>query len=388
MRDLLECRDAIDDIDQKILKLLKERKAVALDIATYKLQHNQPITDKNRENEKISRLMQMALDLEISPLLVNDMYKIIMAHTVSDEQSFIVDKMSSRNYRRNTSVAYLGTTGTYSHLAAHKFLDSYAGKIQEKGCNSFADIIHAVESGICEFGVLPIENSSSGSINEVLDVIQTTKASIVGELFYPIDHSILCTDPATDLKDVTDIYSHPQPIAQCSHFISEHMPKARIHYTKATSDAMMLINEKKDKNIVAIGSKNAAIYYKLNSIVSDIANNHSNFTRFVVMSMTPISIPTFVDAKTSIIFTTKKYEPGSLVAVLNEFNRHHINLTKLHSRPREGQMNETWEEIFFADVQANLDTSVMQEIMSNLVEHTGELKILGCYASCEKEQRN
>lgn len=383
MRDLIECRDAIDAIDEKILLLLQERKEVALDIATYKLKKNQPITDKVREKDKLNRLMQKALELEISPLLVNSIYKTIMEHTVSDEQSFIIDKMAHKNYRRNTSVAYLGQIGTYSHLAAHKFLDSYAGKITEECCNSFQDIINAVESGTCEFGVLPIENSSSGSINDVLDIMQNTKASIVGELFYPIDHSILGVDPSTTLTEITDIYAHPQPIVQCSHFIKEHMPNAKIHYTQASSEAMQIVSKLKNRQCVAIGSNNAAIYYSLGSLATNIANNPNNFTRFIAISMTPISVPKFVDAKTSIIFTTKKYTPGSLVSVLNEFSSHNINLTKLHSRPKEGFNHDTWEEIFFADIQANINNKVMQDILSNLEKHTGMLKILGCYTSSE-----
>ena len=138
-----------------------------------------------------------------------------------------------------------------------------------------------------------------------------------------------------------------------------------------------------DPKIAALGSKNAAKFYSLNSLVTDIANNPNNFTRFIVIAMSPIVVPGFVDAKTSIIFTTKKYTPGSLISVLNEFSKNNINLTKLHSRPRERNARETWEEIFFADVEANLDTPVMQNIMDNLKQLTGEIKILGCYPSNE-----
>ena len=102
-----------------------------------------------------------------------------------------------------------------------------------------------------------------------------------------------------------------------------------------------------------------------------------------MLSLTPIKVPQNLPAKTSLLFSTKKYVPGSLIAVLNEFSRHELNLTKLNSRPREIAQSETWEEIFYADVQANLDTAVMQSIIEKLKELTGSLKILGCYASQE-----
>ena len=119
--------------------------------------------------------------------------------------------------------------------------------------------------------------------------------------------------------------------------------------------------------------------------MSDIANNKSNYTRFIILSKTPVTIPNNLEAKTSILFSTKKYTPGSLIAVLNAFSAHNINLTKLYSRPMETKSREVWEEIFFADVEANLDTPVMQEILDQLQEHTTNLKVLGCYLSAERQ---
>ncbi len=381
MKTLIECRDAIDAIDSEILNLLKRRKDVAINIAKIKLSNNQSILDKKRESEKINTLMQKAIDLDISPILISDMYKTIMAHTVATEQSYIIDKINDKEFVRDTSVAFLGTLGSYSHLAAQKFLDSYAGNITKKGVNSFQEIVDLVENHICEFGVLPIENTSSGSINEVLDVLSHTKAHIVGELQYPIDHSILSTESKIDFSEIKEIYSHPQPILQCSQFIKEHLSHAKIIYTKASSEAMEIVSKKKDKSCVAIASLNAGVFYNLNPVASYIANNKNNFTRFILLSMTYINVPEFIDAKTSIIFTTNKYTPGSLIAVLNEFSKNNINLTKLHSRPFENPNSNVWEEIFFADIQSNLQSTVMQNIITNIKNHTGFLKILGCYPS-------
>ncbi len=383
MKDLLTCRDEIDAIDQKILKLLCERMEVAKDVATYKLSVNQGIVDKTREQAKLNAMMNKAQSSGLSPILINQLYTMLMAHTVSLEQSYIVEKLNNNTLKRDTSIAYLGTIGTYSYLASRLFLDKYHGKVHCEGVQSFDDVIKSVEYYKTEYGILPIENSSSGSINEVLDAIQNMKASIVGELFYPIDHAILACDNV-DLNEITDLYSHPQPVSQCSHWLKSYLPNVKIHYTNASSEAMQKVQTLNNKHTVAIGSSNAAKYYNLSPIVSDIANNNNNFTRFVIISMTPILVPTILKAKTSLSFSVAKYKPGSLIEVLNEFSRHHINLTKLHSRPLETAHKETWEEIFFADVETNLNTPQMQDIVKKLQSLTTSFKILGCYVNNEK----
>lgn len=393
MRDLLACRDAIDNIDNQIIALLKQRQEVARDVAIYKLAHDQQIVDKQRENQKLTTLMNKAVAAEISPYMVRELYKKIMAHTVSYEQSYVVAAANEQDFARSTSVAYLGTKGTYSHLATHRYFDHYEPRLSECSCSSFSEIVEQVENGTCEYGVLPIENSNSGSINEAVDIMQTMQASIVGEIFYPIDHSILSANnvPHTDAgqidwQEITTIYSHPQPVTQCSKFIKEHLAHAKIVYTNASSEAMAKIKELNDPHAIALGSMHAARYYDLNAVVSDIANNKNNYTRFIVLSKTPILVPPTMNAKTSLLFSTKKYTPGSLVNVLNEFTNNNINLVKLYSRPLELKSRDTWEEIFFADVEANLNTPIMQDILEKLKEHTTNLKILGCYLSDERHK--
>ena len=215
-----------------------------------------------------------------------------------------------------------------------------------------------------------------------MDILQLTKASIVGEVFYKIKHSVLGI-PTCDPSKIKRVYSHPQPITQCSRWLKEHLPQVEITYTNSTSEAMQIVSQLNDPEAVAIACEDSAPLYGLHPLYSNLANNKRNYTRFIVLSLTPIKAPQNLPAKTSLLFSTKKYVPGSLIAVLNEFSRHELNLTKLNSRPREIAQSETWEEIFYADVQANLDTAVMQSIIEKLKELTGSLKILGCYASQE-----
>lgn len=389
MRDLLACRDAIDVIDNQIIELLKARQEVATDVAIYKLAHDQKIVDKTREAQKLNTLMNKAIAAGISPSMVREIYERIMHHTVAYEQSYVVEKLNEKDITRSTSVAYLGPKGTYSHLATTRYFEHYEGHMQEHYCSSFSEIVQKVETGECEFGVIPIENSNSGSINESVDTLQNMHSSIVGEIFFPIDHSILTTQlmsasdegQGLDYSKITTIYSHPQPIAQCSKFIKEHLPHTKIVYTHSSSDAMEKVKDLNDPSQVAIGSKQAARFYELHPLVSDIANNKSNYTRFIVISGTPIKVPSTLQAKTTLLFCVKKHQPGSLINVLHEFSTRNLNLSKLYSRPLETPHRETWEEIFFVDVDANLETAPMQECLSLLKEHTTHLKVLGCYVS-------
>ena len=384
MRDLTQCRSAIDEVDSGILKLLKERLDIAADIAANKAAAGSPVVDAERERAKLQKVCAQAEKIGLPPSMAAKIFRLIMDGTVSFEQSFLMQEHHAQTLTRPTSIAYLGkTAGTYSHLAARRFLKNFSGEKTFCGCGSFEEVIKAVEDGRCEYGALPIENSSSGSINDVLDLLQLTKASIVGEVFYRIKHSVLCI-PGASADGIKKIYSHPQPFTQCSHWLKEHLPGREVVYCKSTSEAMDLVSRMQDPSCAAIACEDSAGLYGLQPLFTDLANNKNNYTRFIIIAMTPVQVPQNVAAKTTLLFTTQKYVPGSLIAVLNEFSSQQINLVKLNSRPRELIQNETWEEIFYADVQANLDSAKMQMIISRLKDLTGFVKILGCYPSDER----
>ncbi len=383
MRNLEACREDIDRIDSEIIRLLNERRGIAADIAECKLRDGKGVSDQGREESKIKAVMEQARSMGLPGQFGADVYRAIMRGTVAYERRYIVERLRAGGIRRDSSIAYLGGIGSYSHLAAAKFTDFYTGDVRMEGCSTFEKVEASVSSGGCEFGILPIENSSSGSINQVLDVLQGSTATFVGEIFYPIDHAVLTCGKA-DVDSITDIYAHPQPIEQCSLFIRDFMPKAKIHYMKASSEAMREVAALKDPHCAAIAGHHAGSYYGLIPVMDNIANNIHNYTRFVVISMTPITVPENVPAKTSVSFTVQKYAPGSLIRVLDGFSSRGINLPKLISRPSLSSGHGTWEEIFFADVQANLSSPLMQECLERVRGETSLFKILGCYESDEK----
>lgn len=379
--DLSKIRAAIDNIDDQIIELLKQRNDIAIEVAKYKLANNLPIVDKKRERAKIEKLVSLAQSKNISASLIKQIYSYIINDAVATEQCYIQDKINDHAYNRNSSVAYLGPDGTYSHLACLKYFENYQGNFKLYPTDSFDKIIKLVSDDICEFGILPIENSNSGGINEVLDEISNMPCYIVGEIFYPIDHALIGNSDCV-LDEITDIYSHPQPIAQCSKYLNQYFKDVNIHYTKSSSLALEQIKELNDKHAAAIGCKNAACFYDLHDLSSNIANNVKNYTRFIIISKSMFKVDGNMKAKSSIIFTTDKYTPGSLVKVLNEFSKHNINLTKLNSRPYHSKSN-IWQEVFFADIEGNIEDPRIIDILESIKEYTSFIKILGCYIDKE-----
>tara|TARA_R110000764_G_scaffold42934_2_gene96554 strand:- start:13282 stop:14163 length:882 start_codon:yes stop_codon:yes gene_type:complete len=271
------------------------------------------------------------------------------------------------------SVAFLGDKGSYSYLASHRYFSRRAEKIIESGCQSFAEIMQQVESGSVDYGMLPIENTSSGSINEVYDVLQHTNLSIVGEITQPIEHCLL-TAVNTKLNKIKTIYAHGQPFAQCSNFLDKQSD-IRIEYCESTADAMAKVYELQDDTVAVIGSEEGGNLYQLHALEKSIANQAENHSRFILVARKPIDVAEQIPAKTTLVIATGQ-KPGALVECLLVLKNKGINMCKLESRPIQGR---PWEEMFYIDVEANLKNLALQEAISQITEQTNFIKILGCY---------
>ena len=216
---------------------------------------------------------------------------------------------------------------------------------------------------------------TSGSINEVYDLMQQTSLSIVAELTYPIDHCLL-TAVDTDITNIDVIYGHPQPIMQSSHYLDRNPQISKI-FCDSSSAAMLKVKELASPNAAAIGSAEGGEIYGLIKIASGLANQTDNCTRFLVVARDPIRVSPLVPAKTTFIMSTTQ-KTGSLVEALLVLRNHNINMTKLESRPIPGN---PWEEMFYVDVAANLESDEMQAAIQDLRASTRYVKILGCYPS-------
>ena len=245
----------------------------------------------------------------------------------------------------------------------------------ELNCNHFKEVASTVESGHADYGVLPIENTSSGSINEVYDLLQHTTLYIVGELSQPIEHCLVAKSDIR-LEDIKTLYSHPQPHQQCSEFLSR-LKGVSLESCASTADAMKKVKELDGDDVAAIGNASSGKLYGLQPIQGNIANQTENHTRFIVVARKPVEVSTQIPAKTTLIMSTSQ-EAGSLVETLLILQRLGINMTKLESRPI---MGNPWEEMFYVDLEAHLDSDNMQQAITELTAITRHLKVLGCYPS-------
>ncbi|MEE3663855.1 bifunctional chorismate mutase/prephenate dehydratase [Brenneria sp. g21c3] len=371
---LLVLRERISELDLKLLQLLAERRELALEVARSKLLSHRPIRDKERERDLLDKLTTIGKKYHLDGHYITRLFQIIIEDSVLTQQALLQHHLNQTSIH-SARVAFLGPKGSYSHLAARQYAARHFEQLVECGCQKFQDIFNMVETGQADYAVLPIENTSSGSINDVYDLLQHTGLSIIGELSNPINHCVLvATD--TSLDQIETVYSHPQPFQQCSHFINRY-PNWKIEYCESTAAAMEKVAALNSPKAAALGSEAGGMLYQLKVLEHNLANQSQNITRFIVLARKPIEVSEQVPAKTTLIMATGQ-QSGALVEALLVLREHGIIMTKLESRPINGN---PWEEMFYIDVQANLRSDAMKKALKELAEITRSLKVLGCYPS-------
>ncbi|MEC5319704.1 bifunctional chorismate mutase/prephenate dehydratase [Brenneria populi subsp. brevivirga] len=371
---LLVLRERISELDLKLLALLAERRELALEVARSKLLSHRPIRDKERERALLDKLTAVGKTYHLDGHYITRLFQVIIEDSVLTQQALLQHSLNQTS-ERSARVAFLGPKGSYSHLAARQYAARHFDQLIECGCQKFQDIFNMVETGQADYAVLPIENTSSGSINDVYDLLQHTGLSIIGELSNPINHCVLVSTD-TRLDQIETVYSHPQPFQQCSHFINR-FPHWKIEYCESTAAAMEKVAALNSPKAAALGSEAGGTLYQLKVLEHDLANQSQNITRFIVLARKPIEVSEQVPAKTTLIMATGQ-QSGALVEALLVLRDHGIIMTKLESRPINGN---PWEEMFYIDVQANLRSDAMQKALQGLASITRSLKVLGCYPS-------
>jgi chorismate mutase/prephenate dehydratase len=265
------------------------------------------------------------------------------------------------------NVAYQGERGAFSEDAAAKL---FGKNIDFVPCIRLKGVFELVSQDKVEFGVVPLENSQAGSINDTYDLLLTHSISIFAEVILRVSHCLMAL-PGEKLADITTIYSHPQALAQCDEFLSKL--KAEIMPNYDTAGSAKMIKEKNLRKCAAIASKRAADIYGLEILAPEIETSANNYTKFVAVSKQKAK-PAQRN-KTSLVFASE-HKPGSLYRILGIFATRNINLTKLESRPSRAK---PWEYVFYADFEGHVDGQVYQEAMRELQRETTFIKILGSY---------
>ena len=374
--DLTEIRQQITRIDRNLLKLLSERHRLAYDVVRSKEVTQKALRDEVREQQLLQELVQFAdsENYQLDAQYVTQIFQRIIEDSVLTQQAYLQNKLNEQRESR-VHIAFLGKRGSYSNLAARSYANRYQKQLIELSCASFDQIFEKVRSGEADLGVLPLENTTSGSINEVYDLLQHTDLSLVGELAYPIKHCVLVNDQ-DDLSKIDTLYSHPQVIQQCSQFIRS-LDRVHIEYCESSSHAMELVSSLNKPNIAALGNEDGGNLYGLKVLKTDIANQSNNITRFIVIAREPLTVSPQISSKTLLLMTTSQ-KAGALVDALLVFKKHQINMTKLESRPIYGK---PWEEMFYLEIEANIHNEATQQALKELQEYSSFLKVLGCYPS-------
>ncbi|WP_418145826.1 chorismate mutase [Actinobacillus pleuropneumoniae] len=374
--DLSDIRQQITQLDRHLLKLLAERHRLAFDVVRSKEITQKPLRDIEREKELLQALVSHAEaeNYQLDPQYVTQIFQRIIEDSVLTQQNYLQNKLNEQK-EQNISIAFLGMRGSYSNMASRQFAKKYQGSLIELSCDSFQQVFDKVSEGEAEFGVLPLENTTSGSINDVYDLLQHTDLAVVGELAYPIKHCVLANGNI-DLVEIDTLYSHPQVIQQCSQFI-QSLNKVHIKYCESSSHAMQMVARLNKPNIVALGNEDGGKLYGLTNIKTDIANQQNNITRFIVVAKQAINVSPQLQTKTLLLMTTSQ-QAGALVDALMVFKQYQIRMTKLESRPIYGK---PWEEMFYVELQANIHSENTQQALKALEDVTSYVKVLGCYPS-------
>ena len=375
--DLTQLRDEIDQIDSELVRLFCQRMDVAAKVADYKKEHNLPIAHPGREREVLQKVANLAGDemSEYSRVLYSMIFELSRGYQRKrhDSISTLYKEISEsientpKLFPQNPVVACQGVEGAYSQIACEKIFKSPFILYFK----NFEGVFHAIEQGMCQYGILPIENSTAGSVTKVYDLMISHNFSIVRTFRMKIDHNLLA-NPGATLKDIRTVYSHEQAINQCVKFLHD-LPGVNVIPVANTAIAAEMVAKSGQKDVAAISSRFCAELYSLNCLASSIQDKGNNRTRFICISKNLEIYPG--SDKTSIMMILP-HKPGSLYKVLARLYTLGINVTKLESRPIP---DREFEFMFYFDLDTSIYSEEYLQLMCELDELCEEFKYLGSY---------
>ena len=368
--DLALLRDQIDEVDRQIIALLARRQAIVVEVAEAKLASASPFRDREREERLLVRLRAHATAAGLDPHEIERLYRVVMDMSVAHQEASVRGRDDAP-----LRVTYQGVEGSYSHLAAQGRYAGRAGGALLTGCESFRAAADAVLAGAADLALLPIENTTAGSINETYDILASGALHITGEVVSAIEHCLLAL-PGVALADLRVVRSHPQALAQCQALFAAN-PHLVARADLDTAGSARAVAEGHDRTHAALASAAAAQRYGLAIVQRAVQSAAGNATRFVEISPRPAPVADGVPAKTSLLLELAD-RPGALGDVLVRFAARGVSLTKLESRPIA---SAPWTYRFYADVLGHAASAAVQGALADVRPLTRELRVLGTYAA-------
>lgn len=371
--DLEALRVAIESIDAEILDALRRRMDVADDIARTKLAAASPLRDPRREDLVLRKVREVATSHGLDAHEIERVYRLIMDMSVARQQS-LIQRLDSTPLR----VGYPGIEGSYSHLAARQRYGGRSGGVLLTGFETGREALDALRRGELDLALLPIENTSAGSVSETYDQLAEGGVTIIGELLSEIDHRLL-TLPGARLEELRTVLSHPQALAQCADFLRS-VPWIRPLPEFDTGGAARQVRERNDPTVAAIASEAAGQRFGLQVLVRDIQPAAGDYTRFVELAREATPVPPGVPCKTTVMVVLE-HRPGTLGKALTALSQRGVNLAKLESRPIPGA---PWRYRFFLDLEGHAASASLIAALQDLQPLTTSMRVLGTYPRTEE----
>lgn len=354
--NLKKIRNKIDSIDGEILNLLNKRAGLTVSVGKIKHKGNMPVYVPAREKAIYARLKKLNKG-PMSNKSIRAIYREIMSGAL--------------NLEKPLRIAYLGPELTFTHQAA---MGKFGDSVEYSPCKSITDVFNDVEKSLCDYGVVPIENSSEGAVNHTLDMFVNSNLFISAEVYLEVSQNLMAR--FSDLKKIKYVYSKEEVFGQCRVWLETNLPRAVLKSTSSTSSAAEIVASKNDSACIA--SILAKDKYDLKVLARSIEDMPNNETRFLVIGK---NIPDATgDDKTSIMFSLKD-RAGALHDILAPFKKHKINLTKIESRPSKVH---AWKYYFFVDMEGHLKDKKISGIIKELEPHCSFFKVLGAYPKDEE----
>jgi chorismate mutase/prephenate dehydratase len=353
--DLGSIRERIDGIDEQIHALINDRARLAQLVGISKSASGKAVDFYRPERE--AEVLRRALERNHGPLRDEEiarLFREIMSACLAQQEPL--------------KVAFLGPEGTFTQAAV---LKHFGSSVRSLPLPAIDEVFHEVEGGVADFGVVPIENSSEGTVNHTLDMFLSSSLKICGEVELRIHHHLM--GRMSTLADVRRVCAHPQALAQCRGWLDEHLPDAQ--RIAESSNAEGARRARDERGTAAIESRAAAEIYGLTLLADEIEDRPDNTTRFLVIGRKLFS-RSGVDRTTLLVSGTGTDDAGALFRLLKPFAEHHINMTRIESRPSR---KRKWDYVFFIDVEGHVSDPLLAKALSSLEKDASLFKILGSY---------
>ena len=376
--DLNEIRDKIDKVDDQIIELFAQRMELSNEVAQYKRAKGIPVIDMTRERDKRNKIF------EKSPKEVRDylpqLYSVVfeLSRSYQNRLNGVGNELvqsiqeaidtTPKLFSANISVACKGCEGANSQIACDRLI--HGAKIMY--FEDFEGVFAAIDTGFCKYGVIPIENSLAGSVNQVYDLMQRHQFHIVRSVRQKIDHNLL-VKPGGKFEEIREIYSHPHALSQCSAFLSSLKDvKALPSQNTAVAAQMVATSERRD--IAALASRACIKLYGLECLKPAVQDKDNNYTRFICISK---DLQIFPGADRTSLMVSVSHEPGSLYRILSRIYALNVNLIKLESRPLP---DRDFEFMFYFDVEASVHDPRFKQLIAELQGVCESFTYLGSYS--------